>query len=180
MDYSFYGTFLLVKDAVDSLLSILLKIESSSAADTIGQASIHESMRPFSFQVYWSMQLVHKLVADAKGEPLHKLEDNLATLPKMIATAKEAQAAIASVERETVNKRQREDVAFPMGPTRPVVQAPLWEYAQGFAIPNIFFHIVTAYGIARKEGVELGKIDYLRDFGWKYYSAHLPETDEKN
>jgi hypothetical protein len=29
---------------------------------------------------------------------------------------------------------------------------------------NIFFHVTTAYGILRKEGVPLGKVDYLLPF----------------
>jgi hypothetical protein len=29
------------------------------------------------------------------------------------------------------------------------------------ALPNFFFHVVTAYAILRHNGVELGKIDYL-------------------
>jgi len=30
-----------------------------------------------------------------------------------------------------------------------------------FAVPNVFFHITTAYNILRHEGVPLGKSDYL-------------------
>lgn len=30
--------------------------------------------------------------------------------------------------------------------------------------PNIYFHVVTAYGILRKQGVPLGKFDYLGPF----------------
>ncbi|KAE8447132.1 hypothetical protein EG329_011116 [Mollisiaceae sp. DMI_Dod_QoI] len=34
-------------------------------------------------------------------------------------------------------------------------------YAINFAIPNFFFHFVTAYALLRKEGVQVGKADYL-------------------
>ena len=34
-------------------------------------------------------------------------------------------------------------------------------YLLGFALPNLFFHITTAYDILRHNGVELGKKDYL-------------------
>lgn len=33
------------------------------------------------------------------------------------------------------------------------------------ALPNFFFHITTAYGILRHNGVELGKWDYYGTFG---------------
>ena len=34
-------------------------------------------------------------------------------------------------------------------------------YLLHFALPNFFFHVTTAYGILRHNGVELGKFDYL-------------------
>jgi hypothetical protein len=29
------------------------------------------------------------------------------------------------------------------------------------ALPNFFFHVVTAYGLLRHAGVNIGKVDYL-------------------
>ena len=34
-------------------------------------------------------------------------------------------------------------------------------YLTSFAIPNFYFHVTTAYAILRKEGVALGKQDFL-------------------
>lgn len=34
-------------------------------------------------------------------------------------------------------------------------------YVRFFALPNFYFHIATAYGILRHEGVPLGKADYI-------------------
>lgn len=34
-------------------------------------------------------------------------------------------------------------------------------YLLGFALPNFYFHLTTAYDILRHNGVELGKRDYL-------------------
>jgi hypothetical protein len=50
-----------------------------------------------------------------------------------------------------------------------VVSQPRWEgktmsghdYFLEHAVPNFFFHVVTAYAILRHNGVELGKADYL-------------------
>lgn len=35
------------------------------------------------------------------------------------------------------------------------------DYLLGFVMPNVYFHITTAYAIARSNGVELGKTDFL-------------------
>ena len=34
-------------------------------------------------------------------------------------------------------------------------------YLLQFAVPNVFFHAATAYGILRHNGVPLGKADFL-------------------
>jgi len=39
------------------------------------------------------------------------------------------------------------------------------EYLAGFALPNFFFHVTTAYGILRNAGVSLGKPDFLQHLG---------------
>ena len=41
------------------------------------------------------------------------------------------------------------------------------EYALQHAIPNVYFHITTAYSILRHNGVEVGKKDYLGKMPFK-------------
>ena len=38
-------------------------------------------------------------------------------------------------------------------------------YLTGFALPNFFFHVTTAYAILRGAGVTLGKPDFLQHLG---------------
>ncbi|MHB2209668.1 DUF1993 domain-containing protein [Methylobacterium sp. CM6257] len=38
-------------------------------------------------------------------------------------------------------------------------------YLTGFALPNFFFHVITAYAILRGAGVSLGKPDFLQHLG---------------
>lgn len=35
------------------------------------------------------------------------------------------------------------------------------DYLLGFALPNFFFHVTTAYAILRHKGVPVGKLDYI-------------------
>jgi hypothetical protein len=35
------------------------------------------------------------------------------------------------------------------------------DYLFRFVLPNVFFHVTTAYAILRHNGVELGKNDFL-------------------
>ena len=35
------------------------------------------------------------------------------------------------------------------------------DYLLGFALPNFFFHVTTAYALLRSNGVPVGKLDYI-------------------
>jgi uncharacterized protein len=37
------------------------------------------------------------------------------------------------------------------------------QYLLGFAHPNSYFHVMTAYNILRHNGVEIGKRDFIGD-----------------
>lgn len=39
------------------------------------------------------------------------------------------------------------------------------DYLTGFALPNFFFHVTTAYALLRAAGVSLGKPDFLQHLG---------------
>ena len=37
----------------------------------------------------------------------------------------------------------------------------LFEYVRSWSIPQFYFHLITAYAIMRREGINLGKADYV-------------------
>ncbi len=41
------------------------------------------------------------------------------------------------------------------------------DYLQSLAIPNFYFHLMTAYAIMRHAGVDVGKLDYLGNVNLK-------------
>ena len=80
-------------------------------------------------------------VADLKAR-IAKTVDFIATIPE---------SAFATAEGRTINvKAGPRDLTF-----------PAMKYYQGYALPNFFFHLTTAYAILRANGVEVGKVDFL-------------------
>ena len=52
------------------------------------------------------------------------------------------------------------EVTFPRGPSATVtMQGEV--YLTRFAVPNFYFHAATAYAILRKNGIQIGKQDFL-------------------
>lgn len=66
-------------------------------------------------------------------------------------------------DKETVNGMA--DVLKPtqLGP-EVVIDMSCAGYAHRIVLPNVYFHVTTAYGILRAEGVEIGKRDYYTGF----------------
>lgn len=78
-----------------------------------------------------------------------ELKERIAKTLAFIATVKAAQVD-GSEEKEVVLKLQGKDVPF-RG----------MQYLLGFAWPNFYFHVATAYNILRHNGVEIGKRDFI-------------------
>lgn len=97
-----------------------------------------------------------------KEAPVH--DDKEKTLPEL----KTRIAAVIAYLRG-ISENDFKDAA-----TRKISQ-PRWEgkylggeeYAFQHALPNLYFHITTAYSILRHNGVDVGKRDYLGEMPFK-------------
>ena len=56
-------------------------------------------------------------------------------------------------------KHKNDDTVFPAGPYDFKFNG--LDYVNSWVMPNLYFHITTAYNILRHNGVDLGKLDYL-------------------
>lgn len=82
--------------------------------------------------------------------------DGFAAVREALAAAR-AQVAAARA-REAVAADVEIDLTLPNG-MRFVMAAH--EYLRDWTMPNFYFHAAMAYGILRREGLDLGKIDFL-------------------
>ncbi|KAM5357831.1 hypothetical protein ACJZ2D_015860 [Fusarium nematophilum] len=164
MGYSLYdASIVLAVDALNSLSSILKKASSHPNASSFPSAKLADDMLPLSFQVFIVTDVAQKIVARTTGvEPL-SLDRNLDSFEAMQARIEQVLEVVGKVDRDAVNAREDEIVPVGLGPGK-TVEMKSWNYINGYALPNMFFHLTTAYAILRKEGVELGKQDYQTAF----------------
>ncbi|KAL6853103.1 hypothetical protein ACO1O0_007656 [Amphichorda felina] len=147
--YSLYdASFGVAKDVLGSLSAVIAKAEASP--------------------VYFIAYTVHKMLSRLTGAVPKNYEDNLKTFDDMKARIAEVESQLAAVGRDAVEGRDNVIVPVGLGPNRPEAKLETWQYVHGYTVPNIFFHLTTAYDIARKEGVELGKMVYLAPFLGKF------------
>jgi hypothetical protein len=74
--------------------------------------------------------------------------------------AKNAVARLSGVAAPRYEDTEAKEITFPVG--REATRTMAGEaYLKHYALPNMFFHVTTAYAILRHNGVALGKTDYL-------------------
>jgi uncharacterized protein len=128
------------------------------------EARLAADMRPLPAQFQMASDSAKNAIARLTGTDAPSMPDTEASFAELrdrcdrtIAYINGADRAAfaASGEREVVLK-------FPNGMGYRFTGAA---YLTGFALPNFFFHVTTAYAILRSAGVTLGKPDFLQHLG---------------
>jgi hypothetical protein len=60
---------------------------------------------------------------------------------------------------EQIDGSESKSISLPMGQETLTLEG--LPYLLSFILPNVYFHVTTAYNILRHSGVALGKIDFL-------------------
>lgn len=152
-----------------NLNAILDKAQAFADAKKIDSEVLMQSrLAPDQFNFIRQVQIAcdtAKLGASrltGKEAPTHA--DTEKTLPELKARI---ESTITYLDKFTAQD-------FAESATRHISQ-PRWEgqyltgeeFAQQHALPNLYFHITTAYAILRHNGVEIGKKDYLGKMPYK-------------
>lgn len=161
--YDFYVTY--ARNALQALEAILTRANTEGDVSKLLQARLVPDMLPLAFQVWYTTDLINKLGPRVLGtEPVQMPPtDELTSFEacqKIFATAK---ASLDAIDKEQFEARIDAPIEFGLGPKN-TGKSTAKGYLKCFSQPNICFHLVTAYNILRKEGVQVGKMDYAAPF----------------
>lgn len=124
------------------------------------QYRLAPDMLPFTRQILIACDAVKNGVARISGVEAPKFEDNESTLPELKARIQKTLDYLDTVPAATLDGTEEKEITFPVG--RDNTRTMKGEaYLKHWVLPNMFFHITTAYAILRHNGVPLGKRDYL-------------------
>lgn len=116
-------------------------------------------MHPLSKQVQIACDGAKLCVARLSGVEAPVMEDSESTIDELKARIQATLDYIASVPRDAIDGQEGREVVlrFPGG------EWPFMGtgYVTGFALPNFYFHVTTAYALLRQAGVPLGKRDFV-------------------
>ncbi len=116
-------------------------------------------MFPLSKQVQIATDHAKGAVARLAGVDVPKYEDNEQTIEDLRARIARTIAFVESLKPEQIDGTEERDIAFTLGSYD--LKFKGMEYLVGFALPNFYFHMTTAYNILRENGVDVGKRDFL-------------------
>ena len=146
---------------VDTLLTKAEAHESAAglAPGSLIGARLADDMLPLSGQVQRMSDSAKLAAARLTGVDAPRFEDAETTYPQLHERVARTIAFLETVDASAFEGSREREVVVRAGKTEKTFGGE--QYLFEFAIPNVFFHVTTAYAILRHRGVPIGKLDYL-------------------
>jgi hypothetical protein len=150
--------------SLSNLSHVLEKGMASAAARKIEPAvllgaRLAPDMLPLTRQVQIACDISKSCVARLAGKDPQRFEDNEKSFEELRARIARTVDYISSFPASAFEGAEERDIKLPAGER--TLDFKGLDLLRHWAIPNVFFHITTAYDILRHNGVELGKRDFL-------------------
>ena len=128
------------------------------------EARLAPDMRPLPAQFQMASDSAKNATGRLAGIEAPSMPDTESSFAELRARCDKTIAFIESVDPAAISAGEDREVVlrFPNG------LGYRWtgrDYLTGFALPNFYFHVTTAYAILRAEGVGVGKPDFLQHLG---------------
>jgi hypothetical protein len=147
-----------------NLSTILEKADASATARKFDAAVLLDArlapdMHPLTRQVQIACDLAKNSLARLAGREPPRFEDTETSIGELRARIARTIDYLQSLPASALEGAQTREIVLPTGSRKLKFEG--LEFLQRWAIPNVFFHVVTAYAILRHNGVDLGKKDFL-------------------
>ena len=135
--------------------------EQSKKVDpkVIPQARLIVDMLPLSAQIQIACDTAKGAAARLAGVEVPKHEDTEATLAELKARVAKTLDFIKTIKPEQLQGAETREIVLKFPQT--TLKFTGINYLTNFVLPNFFFHVTTTYALLRKNGVDLGKRDFL-------------------
>ena len=122
-------------------------------------ARLAPDMLPLTSQVQIAGDIAKGAVARLAGQEPPRFEDNETSIEQLRARIARTVDFLKSVPASALEGAETRDIKLPARDR--TLEFKGLDFLQRHAIPNVFFHVTTAYDILRHNGVELSKRDFL-------------------
>jgi hypothetical protein len=122
-------------------------------------ARLAPDMFPLSRQVQIATDTANGAAARLAGIEIPGYEDTETTFAELQARIAKTVAFVESVAPAQLEGSESKTIVLKIGGQEMTFTG--LPYLTGFVLPNLYFHITTAYAILRHNGIEIGKKDFL-------------------
>lgn len=122
-------------------------------------ARLAPDMFPLTRQVQIACDMAKGAAARLSGVEVPKYEDNEATIPELKARIAKTLAFIDGTDAAKYAGSEDREIVLQMRTGERRFKG--LNYLRDFVLPNVYFHVTTAYLILRHNGVDLGKNDFV-------------------
>lgn len=159
------ATIPVFEQLLNALSGIIDKAKEQAEGRKIDPAALTSArLRPDMFPLIKQVQVACDWAKNAgarlAGAEPPKFEDNEATFDELKARIAKTLDYLRSLKRADIDAGADKTVVFPMGGSNKMKMKGA-DYASHLALPNFYFHLTTAYGILRHNGIEIGKRDFM-------------------
>lgn len=149
--------------SLGGLKDVLVKAETFAKEQGISETTmladrLWPDMFPLSQQVQITCDNAKGAAARLSGTEAPKFEDTEQTFAELIARVDKTLAFIASIPESAYEKGAEQQITFSYVPGKYLTG---FDYAREYVLPNFFFHYAVAYALIRKNGVPIGKADFM-------------------
>lgn len=147
-------------------MDLLLDKAAQRCEETNVEQSVYLNWRvapdmfPLMTQFRFASEIPARGLSRLAGAPLPSFEDNETTFADLKGRIEKATQIIETFDLDAIDANPKADITVPMGPGNEVT-LPRGMFAHEWIMPNLYFHVTTAYLILRGFGVDLGKRDFL-------------------
>jgi hypothetical protein len=150
--------------ALNSLAAILEKAAAYVQTRKIDpavllQTRLYPDMLPLSVQIFIANDIAGGGAARLAGVPVPTFDGKDKTLAELIANTRRTVEYLASLKSQQFEGSEDRTVTWQTRSSSKSMQG--MPYLFGHLLPNVFFHVTTAYNILRQAGLDIGKQDYL-------------------
>ncbi|MBM3116440.1 DUF1993 domain-containing protein [Jeongeupia naejangsanensis] len=122
------------------------------------QSRLFPNMYPLLKQVQIATDQAKGSIGRLSGITPPKFDDTETSIAELRERIGSVLAYLETIPADALDGTAGKTVTMPWMPDHPM-QGEF--YLLNFALPNVYFHVTTAYNILRHNGVPLGKMDYI-------------------
>lgn len=146
------------------LTTYLVKMEAFLADSTMTEsellaARLADDMFPLTKQIQIATDTAKGAMARLSGTTAPTFEDNETTIAQLKERVAKTITYLESIKPADIDGT--EDKEITISSAKFTAHFSGEGYVFGFMLPNFYFHVATVHAILRKEGITVGKYDYL-------------------